>query len=228
MKIFTALVKKDLKGYFDQPTGYILLVVFIGVISFLFFRGLDTSREASLRPLFEVMALPWILPVFVAAATMRLVAEEQRDGTLEILLTQPLRGWSVLLAKFVSGFLFVGTGILFTAVIPIALSTAGDLDSGRDSRTVHRHLLPDGLLRSHRRIQLQPDPEPDRLVHGGSGADGRAHCWRAPPLITLAVPPGIAVLIQDLSPATHYTSILPGHHRPQGRALLHRAGIRIP
>ena len=61
---------------------------------------------------------------------MRLVAEEQRDGTLEILLTQPLRGWSVLLAKFVSGFLFVGVGIIFTAVIPIALSTAGDLDTG--------------------------------------------------------------------------------------------------
>ena len=203
MKIFTALVKKDLKGYFDQPTGYILLVVFIGVISFLFFRGLDTSREASLRPLFEVMALPWILPVFVAAATMRLVAEEQRDGTLEILLTQPLRGWSVLLAKFVSGFLFVGVGIIFTAVIPIALSTAGDLDTGA---IVAQYIGTLFLMASFVAIGVFSSS----LTQNQIVALMIALMLAGSPVITLAVPPGIAILIQDLSPATHYTSILRG------------------
>ena len=209
MKIFTALVKKDLKGYFDQPTGYILLVVFIGVISFLFFRGLDTSREASLRPLFEVMALPWILPVFVAAATMRLVAEEQRDGTLEILLTQPLRGWSVLLAKFVSGFLFVGTGILFTAVIPIALSTAGDLDSGAIAA---QYIGTFFLTASFVAIGVFSSSLTQNQIVSFMVALALmvALMLAGSPIITLAVPPGIAALIQDLSPATHYTSILRG------------------
>ena len=125
-----ALIRKDIKGYFDQPTGYILLVIFVAVISYLFFfvTPFSTTSEASVRDLFSI--LPWMLALFVPASTMRLLAEEQRDGTLEILLTQPIRGWIVLLAKFLSGMIFVGIAILATAGIPIALATAGNLDEG--------------------------------------------------------------------------------------------------
>ena len=128
MRSFYALVKKDLKGYFDQPTGYVLLVIFVGVSSYIFFQTALENEEASLRPLFSLF--PWMLAIFVAASTMRLVAEEQRDGTLEILLTQPIRAWSVLLSKLVAALLFVGTGVVLTIGIPIALETAGDLDRG--------------------------------------------------------------------------------------------------
>ena len=101
MRSLFALVRKDLKGYLDQPTGYILIVVFAGVVSYLFFfTPLGVSSEASTRNLF--IAMPWLLMVFVPASTMRLLAEEQRDGTLEILLTQPIQGWVVLLAKFLA------------------------------------------------------------------------------------------------------------------------------
>ena len=61
---------------------------------------------------------------------MRLMAEEQRDGTLEILLTHPIRAWTVLFAKFFAGLAFVSTGIVFTIGIPLALRTAGDIDEG--------------------------------------------------------------------------------------------------
>ena len=133
---FIALVRKDLKGYFDQPTGYVLVVIFVALLSYAFFRSVDITGEASLRELFTVTftverpSLPWLLVLFVPAATMRLLAEEQRDGTLEILLTQPIRGWVVLIAKFLAGFLFVGVAIVATIGIPIALSTAGNLDEG--------------------------------------------------------------------------------------------------
>ena len=133
---FIALVRKDLKGYFDQPTGYVLVVIFVALLSYAFFRSVDLTREASLRELFTVTftverpSLPWLLMLFVPAATMRLLAEEQRDGTLEILMTQPIRGWVVLMAKFISGFLFVSVAILATVGIPIALATAGNLDQG--------------------------------------------------------------------------------------------------
>ena len=142
MRSLTALIRKDLRGYLDQPTGYILLVVFAAVASFLYFftsigtasgnplsfTSLDSNSEASTRSLFTL--LPWLLMVFVPASTMRLLAEEQRDGTLEILLTQPIQGWIVLLAKFLTGFIFVAVLILSTVGIPIALSTAGDVDFG--------------------------------------------------------------------------------------------------
>ena len=132
----SALIRKDLKGYFDQPTGYILIVIFVALLAYWFFRASLLNLETSLRPLFTVefavdqLSLPWLLALFVPAATMRLIAEEQRDGTLEILLTQPIRGWIVLLAKFAAAFIFVTVAILATLGIPIALGTAGDLDWG--------------------------------------------------------------------------------------------------
>ena len=137
MRSLLALIRKDLKSYFDQPTGYILLVVFVMALSWSFFRSVFLTDEASLRALFTVdftverPSLPWLLFLFVPAATMRLIAEEQRDGTLEILLTQPIRGWMILFAKFLSGLIFVGMAILATLGIPIALIIAGaSLDIG--------------------------------------------------------------------------------------------------
>lgn len=136
MRSFLALIRKDLKGYFDQPTGYILIVVFVALLSWSFFRSAFITSEASLRPLFttdfavESPSIPWLLALLVPAATMRLLAEEQRDGTLEILLTQPIKGWVILFSKFVSGLIFVTVAILSTVGIPIAISTAGSLDWG--------------------------------------------------------------------------------------------------
>ncbi|MCI0795924.1 MAG: Gldg family protein [Chloroflexi bacterium] len=136
MRSLLALVRKDLKGYFDQPTGYILIVGFVTLLSWSFFRSAFVTGEAALRPLFTVdfavesPSIPWLLAIFVPAATMRLLAEEQRDGTLELLLTQPIRGWVILLAKFISGLLFVSVAIIATLGIPISLESAGNLDWG--------------------------------------------------------------------------------------------------
>ena len=140
MRSFLALIRKDLKGYFDQPTGYILIVVFLVLLSWSFFRSAFLTSEASLRPLFTVdfavesPSIPWLLALFVPAATMRLLAEEQRDGTLEILLTQPIQGWIILLAKFTAGLVFVVVAIASTLGIPISLTTAGNLDWGEIGR----------------------------------------------------------------------------------------------
>ena len=133
---FFALIRKDLKGYFDQPTGYILIVIFVAMLSWAFFKTALLMGEASLRPLFTVEfaidrpSLPWLMTLFIPAATMRLLSEEQRDGTLETLLTQPIRGWVVLVTKFLSGLIFVTIAILCTIGIPVAVSTAGNMDWG--------------------------------------------------------------------------------------------------
>ena len=126
---FFALIKKDLKGYFDQPTGYILLVVFVSILSWSFFKAALLLGEASLRPLFSVNfaidqpSLPWIMAIFIPAATMRLLSEEQRDGTLETLLTQPIRGWVILIAKFIAGLIFVSISILAVSYTHLTLPT---------------------------------------------------------------------------------------------------------
>ncbi len=207
MRTFAALVRKDLKGYFDQPTGFILLVIFVSVAAYMFFRTALITQEASMRPLFTL--LPWILAVFVPAATMRLVAEEQRDGTLEILLTQPLRTWTVLLSKFLAGFVFVGAGVLATAVIPISLQTAGDFDNGA---VIAQYVGTVFLTASFVAIGLFTSSlTRNQIVAFVIGLSIIVALMVAGmPIITLAIPPSAAVLVQDLSPLTHFEGIARG------------------
>ena len=207
MRTLVTLVRKDLKGYFDQPTGFILLVIFTGVASYMYFRTALMMQEASMRQLFTL--LPWILAVFVPASTMRLVAEEQRDGTLEILLTQPLRIWTVLFSKFLAGLLFVSTGIAATVIIPISLQTVGDFDNGAvlaqyiGTIFVTASFVAIGLFTSSlTRNQIVA------FVFGLSII--MALMVAGMPIITLALPPTIAVLVQDLSPLIHFDGIARG------------------
>ena len=208
MRSFFSLLKKDLKGYFDQPTGYILLVIVLAVASALFFfRGVQAVEEASLRPLFSIM--PFLLAVFVPAATMRLVAEEQRDGTLELLLTHPLRTSTILWAKFQAGFIFVGTGIVFTIGIPIALESAGDLDKGAIAAQYIGTLF---LTASFVAIGLFTSSLTQNQIVAfilGIAIIG-VLMLAGSPLIIVALPPAAAVLVQDLSPLSHYSSIVRG------------------
>ena len=207
MRPFITLVKKDLKGYFDQPTGYILLVIFLGLTSYLFFRSALVTKEASLRILFDYM--PWVLAVFVPAATMRLMAEEQRDGTLEILLTQPTRTWAVMFAKVLAGLIFVGVGIALTVGIPLGLMTAGNMDEGAiiaqylgtiflTASFVSIGLFTSSLTRNQMVAFVISLSLIMVIMFGGL------------PLVTLALPSAVAILVQDLSPLTHFSGMARG------------------
>ncbi len=210
-----ALIKKDIKGYFDQPAAYILIVPFVAVLSLVFFGQAILSGEASLRPLFTVEfeiqnpSLPWLLAIFVPAATMRLLAEESRDGTLELLLTHPIRGWTVLLSKFLSGFAFVAFAIISTVGIPIAVATAGNLDVGAavgqylSSLLLAAAFVAIGLFTSSlTRNQIVA------FILGllltmllmVMGLD----------IVAVTLPQSVASLLQDLSPVTHFSSIARG------------------
>ncbi len=206
-RTFLALLRKDLKGYFDQPTGYILLVIFVAVVSWFHFRDTLANDEASLRTLFDVM--PFVLAIFVPAATMRLLAEELRDGTLELLLTQPLRTWTVLGAKFAAGLTFVGVGIVLTIGIPILMETAGDIDAGAAASQYIGAML---LSASFVGVGLFTSS----ITRNQIVAFMLALFINAVLIIigmsflTLTLPSSAAVLLQDLSPITHFTNIARG------------------
>src|SRR5690606_11780202 len=82
------VARREIRGYFDQPTAYVLVVAFLGLSLFLAFRSMYAMGVASLRPLFDL--LPMLFAVFVPAATMRALAEERRSRTLDWLVAQPL------------------------------------------------------------------------------------------------------------------------------------------
>ena len=209
---FLALIKKDLKGYFDQPTGYILIVVFVSMLAWSFFQSALLIGEASLRPLFTVdfaidkPSLPWLLALFIPAATMRLLSEEQRDGTLETLLTQPIRGWIVLLAKFTSGLLFVSIAIVATIGIPLSLTSAGDLDWGASISQYIGSIFLAGCLVS---IGLFTSSlTRNQIVSFILGLTvSMALMIMGLEIVAITLPSTAANLLQLLSPITHFDNI---------------------
>lgn len=122
------LARRELKALFDQPTAYILLVVFAAVNGFLFFRQAELYGVASLRPMLDV--LPWLLLFLVPAVTMRAVAEDTRAGTLEVVLAQPITELELLLGKYLGQALFLLIALAITLPIPLGLALGAKLDAG--------------------------------------------------------------------------------------------------
>lgn len=90
------------------------------------------SGYANLDALF--MLAPWVFLFLGPAVTMRLFAEEQRNGTIELLMTKPLSDWQIILAKFFAGWLLMIIAILPTVIYAISIyqlgSPKGNLDTG--------------------------------------------------------------------------------------------------
>jgi ABC-type uncharacterized transport system involved in gliding motility auxiliary subunit/ABC-type transport system involved in multi-copper enzyme maturation permease subunit len=122
------VARRELKALFDHPTAYVLLVVFLGVNAFLFFRQSYLSGTASLRPMLDL--LPWVFLFFVPAVTMRTVAEDSRNGMLEVVLAQPLTELELLAGKYLGSLLFLWTALALTLPIPLGLALGADLQWG--------------------------------------------------------------------------------------------------
>ena len=207
MKQLLTILKKDLRSYFDQPTGYILNIIFIVAIVFMFFRTIDTTNEASLRPMFSL--LPWILAIYIPAVSMRLFSEEQRDGTLEILFTQPVRGTTVILAKFMAGLIFITIGILGTILIPISLIFAGDLDIGAlIAQYIGAILLSSSLVSIG--IFASSLTKNQIVAFIISLSVSMILLVLGLDFINITLPSSLSILLQDLSPLTHFSSITRG------------------
>src|SRR5881628_1326104 len=116
------VARRELRTLFDQPTGYILLVVFVATNDFLFFRQAELYGVATLRPMLDL--LPWLLLFLVPAVTMRALAEDARSGVLEVVLAQPITELELLLGKYVGQVLFLWIALVLTVAIPLGL-TAG-------------------------------------------------------------------------------------------------------
>ena len=122
------VTRRELKGFFDQPTAYVLAVAFLGLGLYLSFRSLYAISAATLRPFFDM--LPWLLVVFMPAVTMRSLAEERRGRTLEWLIAQPLSETDVVLGKFLGSWLFILVTLAGTLPMAIGLLAVSEADPG--------------------------------------------------------------------------------------------------
>ncbi|MFN0074336.1 MAG: ABC transporter permease [Chloroflexota bacterium] len=128
MNSVLAIAQRELKSYFASPVAYVVTGLFLVMSGYLFSAILVQSQEASMR--FIMQNLSVIFLFIMPFLTMRLLADEQRTGTIEILLTNPVRDHEVVLGKFLGATVFFTVMLLFTLYYPFLLFTYGNPDRG--------------------------------------------------------------------------------------------------
>src|SRR5688572_7696784 len=124
--------KRELDSFFDSLIAYILLVLFLGFTGFFTWMpgggDIFLVGQTSLRGFFQVAY--WSLFLLIPALTMRLLAEEKKSGTIELLLTKAVTDRQVVLGKFLSVLTMVVIALVFTLPYVITLANIGNLDHG--------------------------------------------------------------------------------------------------
>lgn len=124
------IFKRELASYFATPVAYVFIVIFLLMAgAFTFYLGNFYEREiADLQPFFQFH--PWLYLFLVPAIGMRLWAEERKSGTVELLLTLPIRTSEAVLGKFLAAWVFVGLALGLTFPIWLTVNVLGDPDNG--------------------------------------------------------------------------------------------------
>jgi ABC-2 type transport system permease protein len=125
------IYKRELTSYFAQPTAYAIIVIFLALSMGLTFSFGSFMRvgDASLEWTFFFWH-PWIFMLLAPAVGMKLWADEQRTGTIELLGTFPVSTWSAIVGKFLAAATVWLVALLLTFPIVITVNYLGDPDNG--------------------------------------------------------------------------------------------------
>ncbi len=146
MKKIWILAFRDFRAYFTSPIAYIVIALFLFIMGWFFINNMfffmqmaqsgspyqrgptPSITDGIIRPLYSNMNL--VLLFLTPFITMRLMAEERKMHTLELLMTSPLSVTQIVLGKFLSAFLLLLCMVLPTMTYPVILSVAGNPDWG--------------------------------------------------------------------------------------------------
>jgi ABC-2 type transport system permease protein len=133
MSTLLAIAKREFRSYFDSPLAYVVICLSFFGLGLMFFMGFWEIGRASMQRLFEFLPAGLSI-VVVPVITMRLMAEERASGTLEMLITLPVKDSDVILGKFLGAFGLVLTVILASVAFPVMMFkmpwALGPLDMG--------------------------------------------------------------------------------------------------
>lgn len=206
MRQTVAIAKKELSSAFGSPLALIFMGTFLLITFFVFFwvstffaRGI-----ADVRPLFSWM--PLLLVFLVAALTMRQWSEEQRSGTLEMLLTLPVDAWRLVLGKFLAVMGLVVVALAVTISLPITVSLLGNLDWGPVIGGYVAALL---MAAAYAAIGLFVSSRSDNQIVSliVTMLVGGALYLIGTNAVLDFVPNGVAAVFRELSTTTHFQSI---------------------
>lgn len=131
MKAIWIISKRELKVFFDSLIAYILIVVFLGISGFFtWLYGSDVffTGQASLQPFFGIAY--WTLFFFIPALTMKMIAEEKKSGTIELLLTKAVSDWQVIWGKFLACLILIAIALGLTIPYYLTIWAIGPVDHG--------------------------------------------------------------------------------------------------
>jgi len=139
MRNVLTIARRELTTYFNTPVAYVVVPLFLIMTGGWLFGTLFLQNEASLRAFFtpfwgtmtpNFFSAPFALAIFAPLVTMRLLAEEQQSGTLELLMTLPVTDWEVVLGKFLAAVGLLVVALALTITFPITVRLMGPLDIG--------------------------------------------------------------------------------------------------
>ena len=122
------IFRREMRSYFNSPVAYIVITLFLLVSGYFFSSTLFINNSADLRSLFGIAG--FILMLFTPAVTMRLLAEERRAGTIEILVTLPVKDEEIVVGKFLAGFALTAISIVLTFIAYLTIASLGNADFG--------------------------------------------------------------------------------------------------
>lgn len=121
---------REFRAYFATPLAAIFLAVFLSVSAGMtfFISGFFARGQADLTAFF--VWHPWLMLILMPAIGMRLWAEERRAGTIELLMTLPVRTTDLVIGKFLAGWAFIGLTLILSMPLWITVNYLGDPDNG--------------------------------------------------------------------------------------------------
>lgn len=131
-----ALFRKEVNEFFSSLIGYIVVMVFLTTVG-IFLWVLPGSNiidfgYASMEELFELA--PWVFMFLIPAITMRSLAEENRSGTIELLVTKPMSSMALILGKYMAGMVLilfsVAPSLLYLLTVYQLAEPVGNVDLG--------------------------------------------------------------------------------------------------
>lgn len=130
MQNILTIAGKELRSYFNSTIAYVFMVLFLVLNVVLLFelQKFFVIGQATLRDFFELA--PIVFLFFVPAVSMRMWAEERKLGTLETLMTLPLKDWEVVIGKFLASMVFLLITLALTFPLPVMVAALGNPDAG--------------------------------------------------------------------------------------------------
>jgi ABC-2 type transport system permease protein len=128
MRNMLIIARRELGAYFASPIAYLVMAGFLAVAGYFFSAILILSQQATMEFVFSNMVV--ILLFVTPLLAMRLVSEEQHSGTIELLMTSPVRDWQVIWGKWLAAFVLYLVMMAFTGLYVIVLWRLGNPDYG--------------------------------------------------------------------------------------------------